>query len=219
MLKALIFDLDDTLLDRRKSLEKFLKKIYDKLKPGNVINYPDFYKISVEIDNFGQISRSGFFKRLFNEIGINNLSVSEYEKYWNNNFPDYSVPMENLYKMLKHLRKRKYKIGIITNGDNKVQRNKIRKLKIKKYLDAVLISSELGVSKPNKNIFLKALYKLKIENHEALYIGDNPFTDIMGAYNSEIKPVWFSNHRMWTIKNIREPEIKIDNLLECINYT
>ena len=73
--------------------------------------------------------------------------------------------------LLKQIKKRKGKIAIITDGRSKTQRNKIDALGIFEYIDAILISEEVGYQKPAIEIFnkLESLYP----KHKFTYIADN----------------------------------------------
>ncbi|RKY26995.1 MAG: hypothetical protein DRP79_03990, partial [Planctomycetota bacterium] len=71
-------------------------------------------------------------------------------------------------------------LGIITTGLTVKQAEKLVRLDLLQYIrsDAIFISDQIGVSKPNVKLYLRALSDLRLKPNEAMYIGDNPVNDI-----------------------------------------
>lgn len=85
----------------------------------------------------------------------------------------------------------KYKLGIVTNGMKEVQYSRIGKSPIGKYIDKIIISEEVGISKPNPGIFEYALKELGAEDkEEAIMVGDSLSADIQGGINFGIDTCW-----------------------------
>ena len=85
----------------------------------------------------------------------------------------------------------KYKLGIVTNGMKEVQYSRIGKSSIGKYIDKIIISEEVGISKPNAGIFEYALKELGTEDKkEAIMVGDSLSADIQGGINFGIDTCW-----------------------------
>jgi putative hydrolase of the HAD superfamily len=82
--------------------------------------------------------------------------------------------------------------GIVTNNVAAEQRQKIAACGFGPLLDAVVISEEAGVTKPDPRIFRLALDALGCEAGETVMIGDAWGTDIEGARAAGISPVWFN---------------------------
>jgi putative hydrolase of the HAD superfamily len=74
-------------------------------------------------------------------------------------------------------------LGILTEGLEIKQAEKLVRLGIVKYLDpgAIFISDQVGISKPNPKLYLHALNRLDLEADEVMYVGDNPDKDITPA--------------------------------------
>ena len=81
-------------------------------------------------------------------------------------------------------------MGIVTNGDSLLQQTKIDKLNLRKYMEAIIISEELKMRKPDSEIFLLALSKIQSRSETTLFVGDNPSIDIKGAINAGLVSVW-----------------------------
>ena len=83
-------------------------------------------------------------------------------------------------------------IGVVTNNVAAEQRQKIATCGFGPFLDAVVISEEAGVTKPDPRIFRAALDRLGRTPDETVMIGDAWDTDIAGARAAAIRPVWFN---------------------------
>ena len=82
--------------------------------------------------------------------------------------------------------------GVVTNNVASEQRQKIAACGFAPLLDAVIISEEAGVTKPDPRIFNLALDALGRSPEDAVMIGDAWDTDIAGAQAAGIRPIWFN---------------------------
>lgn len=94
----------------------------------------------------------------------------------------YMVLAPNTVSMLRQLRK-KYLLGLITNGPSNAQWEKIHKLSLEQYFDVILVSADLPWEKPEAEIFQKACQFLNVRPKECIMIGDKLETDILGSKN------------------------------------
>jgi HAD superfamily hydrolase (TIGR01549 family) len=86
--------------------------------------------------------------------------------------------------------KSKYKLGIVTNGVAGLQRKKWHGCGLAPWFDAVAISGELGVGKPNPAILEWIANQLRVPLEACLMVGDNADRDVQGGINAGIKTVW-----------------------------
>lgn len=212
---TILFDLDDTLHDRDKSLSEFIKIFKDKYshmlckKSKQAID-----NIFLEIDERGYKSREVMFKELLDRTSWSvSPDISELMDFWNMRFPECAAPMNNLHSTLGYFKQQNIKLGIITNGGTDFQYRKIDKLDLKKYMDTIIISEEVKVRKPDRAIFELALSKLKGNKINTIFVGDNPEWDIKGAIDAGLIAVWISNGQSWEIKNY-SPNFIINDLSE-----
>jgi len=84
------------------------------------------------------------------------------------------------------------KIGLISNGDSKFQREKLNKLKLISQFTTIVISGDIGIHKPDKELFYYACKKANENVENSFYIGDNFETDIIGAINAGMKGIWLN---------------------------
>ena len=94
-----------------------------------------------------------------------------------------------------------YKLAILTNGAPDLQRKKIERSGLAHYFDAIVVSGEVGVGKPQPAVFNAVLGQLAIPAHATLMVGDSLERDMLGAAQSGLKGVWVnrrghsSNHQ------------------------
>lgn len=140
---------------------------------------------------FGQafkISSKHLFDRALEKFAISDSKLKNklvetyrYHKPNINFYPD--VP-----EFLKEAKNRNLPLAIITDGDARTQRNKIRALGAEKFFKKIIFTGELGADfcKPSPGAFELLISHFKIEPSEMLYIGDNPLKDF---YISAILPI------------------------------
>jgi putative hydrolase of the HAD superfamily len=85
-----------------------------------------------------------------------------------------------------------YQLAIITNGAPDVQRDKIAGAQLGDYFDAIVVSGEVGVGKPDARVFQRALDLLDVTPDRALVVGDNLICDIQGAQSMGICGAWIN---------------------------
>lgn len=84
-------------------------------------------------------------------------------------------------------------LAMVTNGLSEVQRARIERLDLGHYFDAVVVSSEVGVTKPRREIFDIAFRRLgNPAKPDAVMIGDSLTSDIRGGSNFGIATCWFN---------------------------
>ncbi|MFK8023447.1 MAG: YjjG family noncanonical pyrimidine nucleotidase [Ilumatobacter sp.] len=108
------------------------------------------------------------------------------------------------------------RIGMVTNGIGSVQRGRIERLGIGRHFDAVAISGELGVSKPDPRIFDIVLSELGVESRDSVVmVGDSLSSDIAGAVNASIDSIWFDPGQ--TSADALEPTHRVMNLADVLD--
>lgn len=86
-------------------------------------------------------------------------------------------------------------LALVTNGLSEVQRARIERLDLEQYFDAVVISAEIGVAKPSREIFDAVFDALDFPDKEtALMVGDSLSSDIRGGADYGIATCWYNPH-------------------------
>jgi len=113
-----------------------------------------------------------------------------------------------LDEVLTELKKKGYKLGIITNTVTSREehvRMALRKIDVEKYFDAILTSVDVGHEKPDERIFMTALRKLRVKPNEAIMVGNRISADIMGGNRMGMKTILFKWNKRYPEK-ITSPE-------------
>jgi putative hydrolase of the HAD superfamily len=213
--KAIIFDVDETLVDRKDSFIRFCNYLLDRY--GKDYPYDGTREALIDymvgIDENGYGGLENFIPRL-SKLWKLPLTIEEFMIERNEVFGKMTTPYPELYEVLEAL-KGKYKLGIITNGYSSVQRDKIHSVHIADYFDDIIVSGEHGFAKPDSRIFELSLKRLGVTPEEAVYIGDYYPNDIAGAIGANIQPIWICE----------DPEeqkeydgIRINRLKDILNY-
>lgn len=100
---------------------------------------------------------------------------------------------DDVIPALNHWRNNNINLGIISNFDSRIYQV-LEHLQLNQYFSTVTISSQIGVAKPEAEIFLTALKQNNCNPHEAWYIGDSKKEDYWGARNVGIKSFWLKRH-------------------------
>lgn len=105
------------------------------------------------------------------------------------------MPSE-IEEILDMLKNKGIRLGIISNGPNEHQWDKVRSLAALKWIaeEDVIISGEVGVAKPDLQIFEIAKERSGLDEEDLWYVGDSFGNDIVPAVKSGWHTVWF-NHR------------------------
>jgi len=190
MIKAVLFDLDGTLFDRKTSLQRFVEDQYERhqflLAP---LEKHDFRDLFVKFDNNGTVLKEQVYKAICSRLELKDLTWELLLEEYETQFSDHCIPHQGMQTMLDDL-KESYKLALITNGQTTSQQRTIDALGISDYFSPVLISAREGVSKPDAEIFQRALWVLAASPQEAIFVGDNPIDDIQGAKSAGMHTIW-----------------------------
>ena len=119
--------------------------------------------------------------------------------YWSTYEKEYNLFSDAL-PALKKLSDTNIQMGIITNGDSENQRSKLKKAGVTDFFSPIVISSEVGISKPDLKIFQKAMELANSSESETWYIGDSLEHDIVPARKLGINTLYLSRKRQGELK-------------------
>jgi len=191
MIKAVLFDLDGTLLDRDASVKSFINSQYERLNEsvGQVLKV-QYVSRFIELDCRGYVWKDKVYQQMVAEFNITGLTWEQLLRDYMNHFKEHCVPFPNLHKMLTTLANQSIILGIISNGKEHFQMDNIIALGIKDYFDTILISEKVGVKKPDPRIFKNALEQLNVSANESLFVGDHPVTDVKASQGLGMLAAW-----------------------------
>ena len=201
MIKAIIFDIDNTLYD------------YDSANAAAIDALRQYTRI-----NFGWNSDEtdkkikAAYSRIQNEIGpkaaIHNRLIRYQRILETNGLPLYphALEMYDLYWdtlinsakvfdgvdfALAQLKKEGYVLGVGTNMTSVIQFRKLTKFELLKYFDFIVTSEEADCEKPQKELFLKCAIKAGYDPSSCLYVGDSLIHDILASEEIGFQTLWF----------------------------
>jgi putative hydrolase of the HAD superfamily len=170
MAKVFVFDLDDTLYKEIDYLKSAYKEIATKLEAIGVIDaYPQmiaWYETKQNV--FDKINE-------YYHLNVSNYDLLNWYRY---HLPHISLS-EGATDLLKSIIAYGNKVGLITDGRSKTQRNKIEALGLLQYVDSddIIISEEFGSEKPNPRNY--EYFEVKYPEAEYIYIADNTDKDFV----------------------------------------
>jgi len=110
------------------------------------------------------------------------------------------------------------RLAVITNGASDTQRAVLRALGIQERFDAVIVSGEVGVAKPEPRIFQHALDALGLSPGQAWHVGDTLRVDVAGARAAGLTAVWLNRDRVTPKALAPEPDIVVNSLVELLPH-
>ena len=108
-------------------------------------------------------------------------------------------------------------VALITNGASDTQREKLYAMGILDWFDAVVISGEQGVAKPDAEVFGSAIDQLGIEPAAIWHVGDSIETDVVGAQAADLTSVWLNRSGTSTACSVI-PDLEIASLTALIEF-
>lgn len=191
MIKAVIFDLDGTLLNRDESVKKFITKQYERLnKWVGHIPKEKYTTRFIELDNRGYVWKDKVYQQLVDELDIKGITWEGLLQDYISQFKNNCIPFPNLLIMLEELKSKNLILGMVTNGNGRFQMDNIKALGIEKFFKTILVSEWEGIKKPDPEIFKRALEQLNVSPYESIFVGDHPENDVRAAQNVGIKGIW-----------------------------
>lgn len=198
---TILWDLDQTILDFKKSQDYALRYSFNKLGLEiddetaalyNDIN--DSYWKRLERGEIGKEEiHKGRFKTLFGQIGITGITPEKIEEIYQTALGSVFFFQDEADKLIMQLKKKGYKQYIITNGFYKTQANKVHISGLDKMVDGVFVSEIIGFPKPQKEYFDACIAGMAgVLTDECIIVGDSLTSDIKGGFNAGIATCWYN---------------------------
>lgn len=183
-IKAIVFDLDDTLYSEDTFRKSGFKYIAEKLnKIGIPITKEEIYGLSEK-----------YPRDLFNKLIL--FYKLPYEESVLIDWYRYHKPRISVYsgvKMILTELKKKYRLGLLTDYFSESQKNKLRALGIEKYFDKIIYTEIICAKKPSVKGFELLKKNFACDDNEIVYVGDNEVKDFLGANKSGYVTIKFNN--------------------------
>ncbi|MDO5137565.1 MAG: HAD family hydrolase [Oscillospiraceae bacterium] len=201
MIKAIIFDIDNTLYDydsanadAMKALEKYTYDNlgWDKAETRTRIKTA-YSRIQNEIGQKAAIhNRLIRFQRVLeaNGLPLHPYALEMHNLYWDT-LIDSARVFDGVDKALAQLKNAGFVLGIGTNMTADIQFQKLTRFGLLQYFDFIVSSEEADCEKPDKNLFLKCAIKAGYDPSSCLYVGDSLIHDIVAADDAGFQVLWF----------------------------
>ena len=226
--KHIFFDLDRTLWDFDAAAEVAFERIYEKynLISLGIPSAHEFHNVYHplnerlwELYRADEITKDYLNRTRFElplaHYGIHDTDLADHLSedyvYWS---PRIVRLVPGTMELLDYL-KPKYYLHLITNGFQEVQHIKLSGSGLEPYFETMTVSEEVGVKKPNPEIFRYALRKANATVEESLMVGDEMAVDIDGAYAIGMDTVLLNLKRE---NVVGECTFEVHNLLEIKEF-
>lgn len=223
MIKAVLFDFDETLQDRTAAFEKYMDTFLSEFCPDLSDDEIERRKEDMRITgNGGYVMANGYKNRdewyddLAQRWGWSDApSGALLTAHYDSTFGDHNVIFPEAPVLLKELKDRGYTVGLITNGPSYLQHHKLEMSGLADYFDFVVVSGDVGVHKPDPAIFTYTAEKHGLNPAECVYVGDHPINDIQAGMQAGMNVIRV-NKGWFTDKDLRPDVPTIDNILDVI---
>lgn len=208
--QAVIFDLDGTLLDRRRSFEGFVRDQWERfVHVLKAVDSEQYVQTLIERDCDGYAPRNELFTGIIAQFELPAALAQTLLNDYRAGFPSACLLFPGAAQTLSSLRASGRKLGMITNGSVRMQSAKLSCLALSPMFDTILISDAEGISKPQRQIFDRALERLNVKPAHAVFVGDHPEVDVAGARAAGMRAIW---RRDPSVSRVVDADAVIDKL-------
>ncbi|XP_043913942.1 N-acylneuraminate-9-phosphatase [Protopterus annectens] len=228
-IKAVIFDLDNTLIDTTGAGNKAILQVKSLLRakfhcPDDHINAicekfqeklltESFRSTALNTDDARILHWDTAIREVTGDETNGPLSTECYF-LWKSTRMQYFSFSDDVQNMLTELRK-SFKLLLLTNGAPQVQREKVEICCCQTYFDAVVLAGEHTEEKPAPSIFHHCCNILGVEPQVCVMVGDSLDTDILGGLNAGLKAtIWINNSGRALTEGSPLPHYTVSSVLE-----
>ena len=232
--KAIIFDMDDTILSDDEAAEKCWRQTCDsfgsRIKGATndvllamIMEIRRFYWTDFEFIRLIGLNlrdaRLEILTTAFSRLSIEDAPLA-------NEMTDSFMALKSatvelvpgVLDTLAQLRREGVRLALITNGPAQEQRKKIKYARLEPLFESILIEGEFGIGKPDPRVFHHTLERLNVQPEETWMVGDNLVGDVGGAQAVGIYGVWVD----WRGSGLPEdstvtPDHTIRSIVELVN--
>lgn len=202
----MLFDLDDTLFDHRHCSLTALEGVHRSHEAFRSVPFAEFQRAHAELLEelhhavmLGRVhvddARIERFRRLFLKAGVDAADdvVRDTAMRYRQCYVDARREVAGAAALLARVRQRAA-VVVVSNNILAEQREKLDDCGLAPFIDALVVSEEVGVSKPDPAIFAAALERVGCRPGDAVMLGDSWSADIAGARAAGIRAIWFNRH-------------------------
>jgi putative hydrolase of the HAD superfamily len=199
--RAILFDIDNTLINRDAALRRFLVQILPQ-KDAEVILQRDQSGNAVQ-------GTHEWIAQAYPVLGDTADTVAANIR---KGIIEALHPDPDVLALLECLG-RHYALGLVSNGGGSTQRQKLDRAHLEGYLRVIVIEGEAGIAKPEPGIFELALKALDVFPRDVLFVGDSPTQDIASAGALGLQTCWVSHGATYPDR-VSRPDTSVSSVLD-----
>ena len=219
--RAILFDADETLFDFQAGNRNAVNRLMDEIGYFDPNRYDQYETINLEC---WRALEKGMMTH-------GQLQIARFVRFFDR-YPAQGDPKQAASRFLELLSRQsillphalevveaiaaQLPVVIVTNGATRTQKGRMALSPLKELISGMVISQEIGVSKPSPGIFYKALDGLGVRPRDALMIGDGLDSDIRGANAAGIDACWYNPAHRTLPEGVRA-EYVISDIRQCVN--
>ena len=214
---GLIFDLDNTLLDRHGAFRRVAESFYEQyLRPAALAERDEAVEMMVRWDGDGYRDGQEMRRRWLGEWPGVRADLEALGKWYRAEMDRQIEPDVEINRFLAWLNERGVPWGIVTNG-KATQHGKCRNAGLDTLARFIIVSEDAGYAKPDPRIYRDALEATGISDPgKVMFVGDNPQHDIDGPKRFGMKAAWVRRDRPYP-PNLIPPDHTIDHVTEVLD--
>lgn len=205
--KQIYIDLDDTLWDTKGNAERTFRELYDTFEYHRFYpSFEDYYEVYMIKNTLlwqaysrhevtkDELNKTRFAHPLI-EAGVSNDEAIKMGQEFETTMYGVIAEQTGLCPFAKDLLdylSPQYPLHILSNGWPGLQQKKMASAGILNYFDKIVLSEDIGVPKPGKEIFHYALSATQCHPNDAIMIGDNWRADIVGAAQIGMDQIYYN---------------------------
>lgn len=191
-MKAVLFDLDDTLHDKTRTLSLMAAQQHDRFDLIGLSVHPDAWRELYVQRHCVIMPKAEVFALLADDFSLPEPMTAALLSDYDRTLGSLAQPIPGMLALLEACRDTGLSLGCVTNGRDRIQRSKLDGLGITALFDAIVTSEGFGKKKPDPGIFDACLSKLGVERREAVFVGDSFSADMQPAMALGMHPIWKS---------------------------
>jgi putative hydrolase of the HAD superfamily len=215
---GMLFDLDDTLIDRCSafrawawaSVPKWLGSAASEETVARAVH------LLISLDDDGFTARSELFAEVKHRLASTDDTIETMIESYYREILDHIELADGASALLEALDQLTIPFGIVTNGGPH-QMDKAAKTGLTDRASCVIVSESIGFRKPDRKIFAAAAAGMKVPPEELVFVGDQPAIDVVGAHACGMRTIWLRNGQTWPIVlPSTSMDLAVDSLTEIV---
>ncbi len=189
LIRALLFDLDETLHDRSGSLPSFLENQYERFSARiSPIALDEYVSVFLELDQDGRVWKDVVYAEMIRLFQLS-LSIEVLLHDYVTRYPIFARSFPGVTTFFAQLPP-ELPIGLLSNGRTTFQRAVLDAIGLTSAFTQIGISEQEGLRKPDPAFFLRLTDRLGVRPDEVLYVGDHYDHDILPARALGMQAIW-----------------------------